>query len=77
MGVVYRARDVTLDREAFRFIAPEKRRDSEARRRFLREAQAASQLDDQALSAGARDIVTECEVILRLLGIEPRSPGEG
>jgi len=46
MGVIYRAYDARLDRlVALKFIAPEIRRDSEVRRRFLREARAASALD--------------------------------
>jgi serine/threonine-protein kinase len=42
---------------------------------FCTSARAVAEYRDEALAAGARDIVTECEVILRYLGVEPRSPG--
>ncbi|MEO6565060.1 MAG: protein kinase [Casimicrobiaceae bacterium] len=46
MGVVYRARDTVLGREAaVKVLSPDKLQDEEARSRFLREARAASTLN--------------------------------
>ena len=49
-------------------------RDPDVQVVFCTSARALTEFRDSALAAGARDIVTECEVILRYLGIEPQSP---
>ena len=46
MGVVYRARDLKLDRDVvLKFLSPSPRADDEAKRRLIQEAKAASALD--------------------------------
>lgn len=41
---------------------------------FCTSARAVAEYREEALAAGARAIVTECEVILTLLGVEPNAP---
>jgi serine/threonine-protein kinase len=56
MGVVYRAEDTRLKRiVALKFLSPELTRDERAKRRFVTEAQAASQLDHPNI-CGIHDI---------------------
>jgi serine/threonine protein kinase len=46
MGVVYKALDTTLDRDvAIKFLPPQMRSDTEAKKRFMHEAKAASALN--------------------------------
>jgi tetratricopeptide (TPR) repeat protein len=52
MGEVYLADDLTLGRKvAIKFLLPDKKQDPEARRRLLREAQAAASLDHPGICA--------------------------
>ena len=63
MGVVYLARDVRLDRPvAFKVLKPELTSDPDRRRRFLREAQAASAVTHPAI-AQIYDVDEEGETI--------------
>jgi CheY-like chemotaxis protein len=64
-----------VPRAGLRLLETLRVRDPNVRLVFCTSARAVAQYRDEALAAGARDIVTECEVILRLLGLEPRSPG--
>jgi tetratricopeptide (TPR) repeat protein/predicted Ser/Thr protein kinase len=52
MGVVYLARDLTLDRDvALKFVSPQRISDEGARQRLIREAQAAAALEHPAICA--------------------------
>ena len=74
MGIVYRARDTSLERSvALKFLPPEWSRDPEAKQRFVTEARAASALEHDSICS-IHDI-DETEVG-QLFNVMPSSEGE-